>query len=84
MRGPARAAGLSELQQFLETGFETFREMKGAHDFMAIVDERERVLSSALFGAAMQDAESGNDPCTFYAAALHGSQPVISPDLRCL
>ena len=25
MRGPARAAGLSELQQFMETGFETLR-----------------------------------------------------------
>ena len=56
MRGPARAAGLSDLQHFLEAGFKTFREMNGADDFMAIVDERERSLASALFGAAIEDA----------------------------
>ena len=30
MRGPARAAGLAELQRFLEAGFATFRAMRGA------------------------------------------------------
>ena len=49
MRGPARAAGLSELQLFLEAGFDTFRAMGGAEDFMRIVDEREHMLSGALF-----------------------------------
>ena len=51
MRGPARAAGLAELQQFLETGFDTFRAMHGAQDFIAIVETRERALASALFSA---------------------------------
>jgi hypothetical protein len=37
MRGPARWAGLSEIQQFLELGFDTFQAMGGARDFIAIV-----------------------------------------------
>ncbi|MEO5737878.1 MAG: hypothetical protein ABIQ82_10520 [Variovorax sp.] len=55
MRGPARAAGLAELQQFLEAGFDTFRAMRGAEEFMAIVRERERALVSALFAAPAAD-----------------------------
>ena len=50
MRGPARAAGLGALQTFLETGFDTFREMRGAADFLSTVATRERALASALFG----------------------------------
>jgi len=49
MRGPARAAGLSELQLFLETGFDTFRAMRGAAEFIRIVDEREHTLARSLF-----------------------------------
>ena len=30
MRGPAQVAGLGDLQAFLESGFETFRAMRGA------------------------------------------------------
>jgi hypothetical protein len=51
MRAPARAAGLAELQQFLEAGFDTFRSMKGAKEFMGIVQTREQALASALFDA---------------------------------
>lgn len=53
MRGPARAAGLAELQRFLESGFDTFRAMQGAQEFIAIVSERERALASSLFDAAV-------------------------------
>lgn len=49
MRPPARAAGLGELQQFLERGFDTFKAMKGAQDFVATVERRERELAAALF-----------------------------------
>ena len=49
MRAPARAAGLSQLQHFLESGFDTFREMKGAGEFMEIVRSREHALALALF-----------------------------------
>lgn len=49
MRGPARAAGLSELQVFLEAGFDTFRAMRGAGEFIGTVAERERLLARTLF-----------------------------------
>jgi hypothetical protein len=49
MRAPARAAGLAQLQQFLERGFDTFRAMRGAQEFIGIVESRERSLVSLLF-----------------------------------
>lgn len=49
MRGPAQAAGLAALQQFLERGFDTFRELRGAARFLQTVAERERVLAARLF-----------------------------------
>lgn len=49
MRGPARAAGLGALQQFLERGFDTFGAMRGAQDFLARVQQRESVLMNRLF-----------------------------------
>ena len=49
MRGPARAAGLSALQQFLENGFDTFLAMRGAKDFLSIVSAREHLLAASLF-----------------------------------
>lgn len=49
MRGPAQAAGLGELQAFLERGFDTFRAMQGAESFLAEIATRERRLAAALF-----------------------------------
>ena len=49
MRGPARAAGLGDLQTLLETGFEAFRSMKGAQEFLGLVRQRESDLCAALF-----------------------------------
>ncbi len=49
MRGPARAAGLADLQQFLESGFDTFQAMRGAKEFLALVSAREHLLAAALF-----------------------------------
>jgi hypothetical protein len=54
MRGPARAAGLSALQSFLENGFDTFRAMRGAQEFLSTVSTRERALLEALFDAQDQ------------------------------
>ncbi len=51
MRGPSRAAGLSELQRTLESGFDTFRAMKGAQEFIATIGARERDFAAALFAA---------------------------------
>jgi hypothetical protein len=58
MRGPARAAGVSDLQRFLESGFDTFRAMNGAQEFIAIVGSRERALAAVLFAAGAD----GGDP----------------------
>ena len=55
MRGPARAAGLGGLQQFLESGFDAFRAMNGASEFLALLRQRETLLADALFQADMND-----------------------------
>jgi hypothetical protein len=49
MRGPASAAGLGSLQAFLERGFDTFRAMKGASEFLETIARRERLLAAQLF-----------------------------------
>jgi hypothetical protein len=51
MRAPARAAGLGELQNFLENGFDAFKAMRGAQEYLADIGSRERELARALFGA---------------------------------
>lgn len=49
MRGPAQMAGLGALQGFLESGFDTFRAMRGAGEFLSTVRQREDTLALALF-----------------------------------
>jgi hypothetical protein len=49
MRGPAQAAGLGELQTFLERGFDTFRAMKGSSEFLDTIARRERAMAAQLF-----------------------------------
>ena len=56
MRGPARAAGLSDLQGFLERGLDTFKTMRGATEFLAGIEARERALLTQLFTADPQAA----------------------------
>jgi hypothetical protein len=51
MRGPAQMAGLGALQTFLESGFDTFRAMRGATEFLSTVRQREDTLARALFRA---------------------------------
>jgi hypothetical protein len=54
MRTPAHAAGLGDLQRFLETGFETFGRVQGADEFLNLIAQREAALAAVLFsgGAA--------------------------------
>ncbi|MGA0612294.1 FFLEELY motif protein [Caldimonas sp. KR1-144] len=52
MRGPARVAGLSSLQHFLESGFDTFKSMHGAQVFLDLIGERESAMVAALFDPA--------------------------------
>lgn len=49
MRQPARLAGLQDLQTFLERGFEAFRHMGGADEFLATIDGREMRILNRLF-----------------------------------
>lgn len=49
MRKPAALAGLSELQQFLEAGFDTFKTMGGAAQFLETVQQREQAWADCLF-----------------------------------
>ncbi len=48
MRGPAEAAGLSHLHEFLSQGFDAFKAMHGAADFLNAVRERETALMNSL------------------------------------
>lgn len=49
MRLPARAAGLSALQSFLETGFDTFARLPDAAGFVRTIVARERLEMARLF-----------------------------------
>lgn len=49
MRRPARLAGFSDLQSFLEDGYRAFRKMGGADEFLDRILSRERALMEALF-----------------------------------
>lgn len=62
MRGPARAAGLSALQRFLENGFDTFLAMRGAEEFLATVSAREHRLAVCLFDREARTAALGQLP----------------------
>jgi hypothetical protein len=48
-RLPAKLAGLSQLQGFLERGFEAFAELGGADAFLDTITRREREVSRRLF-----------------------------------
>lgn len=52
MRAPAEAAGLLHLHLFLTRGFDSFRAMRGASEFLAIVRRRETDLMNKMFAVA--------------------------------
>jgi len=49
MGGPAKAAGLSSLHNFLATGFSTFKKMGDAGEFLGTIVGRETLLMKRLF-----------------------------------
>jgi hypothetical protein len=51
-RGPARAAGLAELQGFLERGFAAFSELGDARSFIGEIEADEREVAQGLFEGA--------------------------------
>jgi hypothetical protein len=90
MRGPARAAGLGDLQRFLETGFDTFGAMRGAEAFLGAVQSREQALVDALFDpsaatmiAAIEAGSSADDTGGLAALAQSaGLEPAPDGDPR--
>lgn len=50
MRAPAEKAGLTHVQNFLQSGFDAFRRMKGADIFLETIDARETGLMRGWFG----------------------------------
>ncbi len=61
MRGPAKAAGLPQLQAFLERGFTTFAAMRDAQPFLATIAERERHWIATLFDSNLDDCSTSVD-----------------------
>jgi len=52
MRKPAHLAGLGDLQDFLEEGYEAFRTMKGCEEFLAALHTREMAIVNRLLSGA--------------------------------
>jgi hypothetical protein len=50
MKKPAMLAGLGDLQNFLERGYDAFRTMKGAGEFLDKITSRELALLNEWFG----------------------------------
>jgi hypothetical protein len=49
IKGPAHAAGMGALHDFLDRGFKAFRHMQGATEFLAIIRERETRILARLY-----------------------------------
>jgi hypothetical protein len=54
MRGPAKLAGLSALQEFLERGFAAFGRMGGAGEFLSTIEARETRIHEAILARVPQ------------------------------
>ena len=67
MRQPARLAGMSALQDFLERGFASFRGMGGADSFLQTIDERETQIMDAIIAGAIDPFP---DPLMFRLSQL--------------
>jgi hypothetical protein len=52
MRGPAHLTGLGELHEFLERGFNAFRGMGSASEFLDSIESKEQKLLTRLFTGA--------------------------------
>lgn len=61
-RAPARAAGLSELQGFLERGFAAFERLGDARRFIAEIEQDERDVSRRLFAGDADPFRAAIDP----------------------
>jgi hypothetical protein len=57
MRAPAEAAGFGHLHHFLQNGFDAFRSMGPAGEFLRIISSRETALMQALFAGRTDELE---------------------------
>lgn len=76
MRGAAKAAGLGDLQRFLETGFDAFKAMNGADAFLDCIARRERVFAMSLFTAEARRAGHPDLPLPM-AGDAHASTDLV-------
>jgi len=70
MRQPARLAGMSGLQDFLERGFLAFRAMHGAREFLQTIDTRETEILEAIIAGAN---DPFGDPLLFRLSSQPGA-----------
>ena len=68
-------AGLSALQDFLERGFDAFRKMGEATEFLTTIDKRERALMEELLAG---DTVPFADPTLPRAPAVDRPAPAAS------
>jgi hypothetical protein len=54
MAAPARLAGLSQMQDFLVRGFQAFRGIGGASEFLDAIEAREHRILEALYAGASE------------------------------
>lgn len=78
MEGPARLAGLGQMQAFLVSGFEAFKAMRGAEDFIRTVVTRERALMESAFAGAGRPGAT-RDPAAGTARPSPQAPPVDPP-----
>lgn len=74
MRQPARLAGLGVLHDFLERGFDAFRRMKGAEEFLATIAARETALLDTVYAGATAPFPDplGQSPAPAAPQSAHG------------
>jgi len=70
MRQPARLAGMSGLQDFLERGFAAFRAMNGAKEFLHTIETRESEIAEAIIGGS---TDPFSDPLLFRMSSPNGA-----------
>lgn len=61
MRGPAHAAGFGALQEFLETGYTTFRNIPDIDFFLATIEERMVAVFEDIFGLPLDEAPASEE-----------------------
>lgn len=61
MGGPARAAGFTEMHEFLVRGYHAFRDIGGASEFLGRIDARERRIMRRLYAGASDGWTTGPD-----------------------